>query len=346
MSAQWKPISPSEATSHPLYGVKGWLLVFTVGHFLGPLLNLGRVNSIAFQNNISLGQLLSINAPEIFFMKAALLMELALSAVVLYLLFTKNAQFRLVAIFGRLSFWPLLGLVALSQGISETGKTLAVTFFTWAVSCAVWVTYLQRSKRVRVTFEHCVRAEEALNVTKPDKTLAPYMMPATVAANTTGFEDRSASEAARSSDLNVPQHSFASQSSPSTISTDTQMDEDTIYATVAEELESGKTDKGLWTRLFAESEGDENRTKVSYIKRRVEKLIVAKRARREQFALEKVELQKQLAIDAKNAERLRLKNVLDVKELITAVSFGDCQIVSARPKTPANNFQDCSKFKQ
>jgi len=50
------------------------------------------------------------------------------------------------------------------------------------------------------------------------------------------------------------------------------VDEDAIYASIGKELETGSTDKGLWTRLFAECDGDENRTKVAYIKQRAEKL--------------------------------------------------------------------------
>ena len=50
------------------------------------------------------------------------------------------------------------------------------------------------------------------------------------------------------------------------------IDEDAIYTAIAIELETGSIDKGLWTRLFAECDGDENRTKVAYIKRRAEGL--------------------------------------------------------------------------
>jgi uncharacterized membrane protein YhaH (DUF805 family) len=57
------------------------------------------------------------------------------------------------------------------------------------------------------------------------------------------------------------------------------VDEDAIYAVVAAELETGNTDKGLWTRLFAECGGDDKQTKVLYIKHRAEKLIAAERAK-------------------------------------------------------------------
>lgn len=56
------------------------------------------------------------------------------------------------------------------------------------------------------------------------------------------------------------------------------IDEDAIYEVVANEMESGKTDKGLWTRLFAQCDGDENKTKAAYIKHRASSLIAAKHA--------------------------------------------------------------------
>lgn len=60
----------------------------------------------------------------------------------------------------------------------------------------------------------------------------------------------------------------------------TIIDDERIYAEIARELETGGIDKGLWTRLFAECDGDEKRTKVLYIRQRAERLIAAERARR------------------------------------------------------------------
>ena len=54
---------------------------------------------------------------------------------------------------------------------------------------------------------------------------------------------------------------------------------DRIYAKIAKELETGGMIKGLWTRLYAECDGDEKRAKVIYIKQRAEKLIAAERLR-------------------------------------------------------------------
>lgn len=48
---------------------------------------------------------------------------------------------------------------------------------------------------------------------------------------------------------------------------------DSFYAVVAEELENGQTDKGLWTRLYVENNGDNKKTRLAYIKIRVAKMI-------------------------------------------------------------------------
>ncbi len=58
-----------------------------------------------------------------------------------------------------------------------------------------------------------------------------------------------------------------------------QIDEEAIYAAIAEEMETGNTDRGLWTKLFAECDGDEGRTKVAYIRERAARLISAEAAR-------------------------------------------------------------------
>jgi len=68
----------------------------------------------------------------------------------------------------------------------------------------------------------------------------------------------------------------------SSIPLQTVIDEERVYAEIAQELETGIVDKGLWTRLFAESGGDDKQTKVLYIKQRSERLITAEHLRLEQ----------------------------------------------------------------
>lgn len=84
-----------------------------------------------------------------------------------------------------------------------------------------------------------------------------------------------------------------------TTETPAVVDEDRIYAAIANELEVGASDKGLWTRLFAECGGDENQTKVLYIKQRASRLISAEHSRLELTAREQ-------AAEAARLEELRL----------------------------------------
>lgn len=44
---------------------------------------------------------------------------------------------------------------------------------------------------------------------------------------------------------------------------------DELYALIASELENNDFDKGLWTKIFAECDGDETKTKVRYIRERL-----------------------------------------------------------------------------
>lgn len=55
--------------------------------------------------------------------------------------------------------------------------------------------------------------------------------------------------------------------------------EDWAYEQVGEELNSNNPDKGLWTKAFAQADGDDKQTKVLYIRARVEKLITIEQAR-------------------------------------------------------------------
>jgi hypothetical protein len=66
------------------------------------------------------------------------------------------------------------------------------------------------------------------------------------------------------------------------------INQDLVYRQIAEELETGATDKGMWTRLFAECGGDEKQTKVLYIKQRADRLISTEKAGFEQAVRERV----------------------------------------------------------
>lgn len=98
---------------------------------------------------------------------------------------------------------------------------------------------------------------------------------------------------------------------------------DAIYEEIASEIEAGKTEKGLWTRLFAECNGDEQQTKVLYIKQRAEKLISVERARLEQEASEH-------AAEAERAEAARLEQLRGTADarLVAAIKDGNWSMAS------------------
>jgi len=54
------------------------------------------------------------------------------------------------------------------------------------------------------------------------------------------------------------------------------IDEDLMYSQIAQEIESGAVNKGLWTRVYAQSSGDESKTKVLYIQERAKQMMAEK----------------------------------------------------------------------
>lgn len=101
-------------------------------------------------------------------------------------------------------------------------------------------------------------------------------------------------------------------------------DEDSVYEVVANEMESGKTDKGLWTRLYAEFDGDENKTKIAYIKQRAVKLIDAERRRLAELENARVAA----AAESERIRRMSLKdklrlNLLSAEEI--SANCGGCE---------------------
>ena len=66
-----------------------------------------------------------------------------------------------------------------------------------------------------------------------------------------------------------------------------------MYEVVALELESGKTQLGLWTRAFSEADGDDNRARAIYVRLRVERLNAERTEhQRRQLELERAEVER------------------------------------------------------
>ena len=142
MSKSWKSVSAAEAAVHPLYGVKNWLVVFAIGVLFGLLREIGSLSGEALKAGISVTALLSVDHPATNFLKITLALETVAVAVIYFLLFTKHPQFRPVTTGLLLGLFPVVVLLGFLNPFDGLGSAIAMSFFSWAISCAVWVTYL------------------------------------------------------------------------------------------------------------------------------------------------------------------------------------------------------------
>lgn len=243
VTPKWQKVSPDEAKQNGLYGVRGWLVVFAIGLLLGSLRSFVGLSDAALTAGMSIGELFAIDQPMVTVIKIVLAIDISSIAIIYWLLLSKHPNFRPIATWILLANWPIAVVVGLANPFPGIANGLALGFFPWMVSCAVWVTYLQRSRRVRVTFEHSIRSKEnGSSQMPPERHPFPERTKEDqhVAPTNKDFEGTSSSE-----------H---------------------FYEVVADELETGNTKKGLWTKAFVEANGDDKQTKLGYIKMRMEQL--------------------------------------------------------------------------
>lgn len=159
MRKTWKKVPLAEAQIHPLYGVKNWLIVFAIGPILGGLLDLGALSGEAHKAGLTIWELLANESPVISFFLISLWIRAGLVSVIYWALFEKHPNFRLIASSLLLASGPITVLVGAIYPFDGLGQVLAVSLFPWVISCGIWVTYLNRSKRVRVTFDNEILVE-------------------------------------------------------------------------------------------------------------------------------------------------------------------------------------------
>jgi hypothetical protein len=163
-NTKWHRISIEKAKNHPLYGVGGWLALFAISLGLGLLKGLGDLGSEAAKYEASLFDIIS--APGGGFVAFALLAGAIQVLTVYYLMYSKSPLFRNVSSALLLFGEPLVWCVGVGMSIPGWGREIAEGSILWVISCSIWVTYLQRSKRVRVTFENTVQSESNSNSSK------------------------------------------------------------------------------------------------------------------------------------------------------------------------------------
>lgn len=82
------------------------------------------------------------------------------------------------------------------------------------------------------------------------------------------------------------------------ITTAIETHEDRLYAQIAQELDTNTVDKGLWTKAYAQAGGDDQQTRVLYIKARLARLLAMEDAQREATRREQQEAARRTRVDS------------------------------------------------
>ena len=299
MAREWRAVSSNEARDHALYGVKNWLAVFAFGILLSVLRELGTLASEARKADLTVEEFFAIDHPAVIFTKFALSIEVGVVVVIYWLLITKHKNFRQVTTALLLCSWPAVALLGLANSFPGLGEALAISLFLWALSCSIWVTYLQRSRRVRVTFEHRVLSTEASSERLVKQKLPLFAPSATIV---------------QSSILKLPPEPSPHKTEmaltvasiptidPSAAFVPTVPSEECWSMAIAE-FDSTSRRAGLWARMFSEAEGNEPIAKAGYLRHRATELHRDEIARIEQEAQRSKEQARDAALAALSSQQ-------------------------------------------
>ncbi len=253
----WTVIPEIEAKKHELYGVGGWLLLFAILLPVSLLAFWGTLAGEARSLGVGVGDLLAVDHPAITHIKISLGVQTALVIVVSWLIVQKSSAFRVVTTWLLLSYYPVVVLVGMANPFDGQVQGLVQAGIGWVVSCAIWVTYLQRSRRVRITFEQMVRLAD------PDAPASTAVVsPSTGSAAHPPMAEPPSAAVAPQVAAPVAASSFASMDSPS----------EEYWAQALQEVEGADRRPGLWARAFAHAKGVEAVAKANYLEFRVQEL--------------------------------------------------------------------------
>lgn len=186
-----------------------------------------------------------------------------------------------------------------------------MSFIPWLISCAVWVSYLQRSQRVRVTFEHLVLVNDSvdaqlqLNTNGGSAPVEPKIAAGLgptqyrngwmddgsrirptrnaidsqpTASTASAINERAvAALYAAGSQVNKENavHQARNETTPADALTRLDAAEEGYWAAAMAEVESDSRRLGVWAKAFAEADGNETKAKAAYLRVRVRQLINA-----------------------------------------------------------------------
>lgn len=303
MSTSWKTISAEEAKAHPLYGIKNWLAVFALGVLFVPVREFGNLRGEAHKAGVTVAELLAFDQRLGAYIVAVLFIETIMLVVIYWLLFTKNPRFRNVVSAVWIASWPLMATVASVIQAPGTGAAVAMGAVPWALSCLVWVTYLQRSRRVRVTFEHQIRFD--------DPVLETTIHPGSGAIHIDSLPPSPIGPSAITKEVGAAgQSRTAAPDFPGS----PLLDEEELWAFALLEFESQNRRPGLWARSFSESGGNESVAKASYLGSRVVELRSEREAQRSEHERQKRQI----------AQQERLATLSEAERAYAVLPKGQC----------------------
>lgn len=339
-------MSTSSADAPTPSGVGGWLLLLTASLLaIGPLANL----------LFTLGQFASAELrypPLKNFDEWAILKLLTWITVIAgsiysaycgYGLLTRNDPGAVKNV--RIGIWIIGPIGVATTGILLPTMTLGFQpeflqsiggVIGSALSAWIWTLYLRKSVRVRNTYGLFQRSSEGTPSHSSSRTPIPTEPPQpadlpvsanaaiddATAVQSTGAKTALNQSAPNPAGMFVPAISLPHDRAMRPIDALPKFDERPAYETIAEEIESGRQDKGLWLQAFVRSAGDPVRQKLIYVEARIEGL-------RNQFVLQ------QQAADLKQKEERRVagenaKREEEFHALMAAISTGEIAEVRRR----------------
>lgn len=274
MARNWQKISLEEARQNPLYGAKNWLAVFAFGVLMVPLREFGEISGAAHTAGVGVSEMLALNDAVGTYAKVVLAFETLMAATIFWLLFTKHRSFRPVASVFLLASWPVFVTVAFATQPPGAAGVLGTMLFPWIVSCAVWVTYLQRSRRVRVTFENSILAE-------PNRLPPAPIVQRPIPESSPIGEHRQPPPLQPDKAGAGPLSTAATQLAAAPAMASQADLEEHFWSQALTEFEGASRRQGLWARVFAEADGNEALAKARYLRERGRQIAEEERQRQE-----------------------------------------------------------------
>ena len=264
----WKVIRHQEVQRHPLYGIKGWAKALWISLvFVWPIFGvLGLLNYDLFWGVFESASLF----------RFALITGVAGIGCNLYLgykLWNKSEQFQILYtwinfVFVLLAIFlnPILYYYFSPPWVQEIISPYAHFSRDLIVSLAsygIFILYVWRSKRINVTCRERVRQDDPfliqLNQSKSRQTVKPH-----ASSGRPKPTENKSTVVEKQKEVSPPKKPAEPEKNL------IDMTDEDFYAMAWREVEEGNQDEGLWARMFVENDGDENKTRVSYIKNRVE----------------------------------------------------------------------------